>query len=318
MDPFVKQFNLVLEELLKKKNIEENLSRIVRFLEDEIKFQSLGIFLKVPRSMAYRIKISRQISHHYAKITQFTENDPLISDLNQKSIIDLKDGKKLKFEKDYSHLIIIPLHNNDVLQGFIFMDKADDEFSSDDILKTATVAKIVSLGVDLDNLREELSHAKEIDEITGFFTYKAFYERCEAQFTLMKRYTRPMSLAILRIDDYEKIIQTIGKENCDTLIRLITETIKKNLRDSDILGVLYRDYYGILMPETDINNNLIAVKRMDEIINKIPQMKNKNIGWGLIELNDKISNVDDFIAKAREAATESCRKTVYKYTVHQE
>ena len=74
MDPFAEHFELVLEDLMRKKNIEENLSKLIRFLEEEIEFQILGIFLKVPRSKAYRLKISRNVSHHYAKTTPFKKS----------------------------------------------------------------------------------------------------------------------------------------------------------------------------------------------------------------------------------------------------
>jgi len=318
MDPFLKHFDSVLEELLKNNNLEENLSKLIRLLEQEIKFQSMGIVLKVPRSQTYQLKISRNISHHYAKTVSFTDNDSVINDLKNMSILRFHDIEEFKMEKNFSQLILIPLHNNSLLKGFIFIDKIDGEFNSDDILKISSVAKIISLGVDLDRLREEIAHANKIDDITGFYTYRAFYERCEAQFALMKRYNRPMSLAIIRIDNIEKIIQTRGSENCDSLIRVISGKIRNNIRESDVLGILYKDFFGILMPETDINKNLIAVKRMDEIINRMPQMENINIGWGLIELKDSVLDVDDFIAKARESAIESCRKSLYKYTIYQD
>ena len=134
----------------------------------------------------------------------------------------------------------------------------------------------------------------------------------------MKRYNRPLSLVIIKIDDFQKIIRTIGKEDTDAMVRALTKTIKDNIRTSDILGKLYKDLYGILMPETDVNRALIAVKRMDEMIKNLPQIENRNFGWGILDQSDRISNPDDLIAKAREAALESCRKSVYKYTVYQD
>jgi len=318
MDTFFVNFELLLEDLLEKKNLEENLHKLISFIEEEIDFQSIAIFLKVPRSDVYRIKISRNISYSFAKSAVYSETDPLIAELKQMSEIELKDNERLRFEKDHSHLIIFPLQNNNELQGFIFLDKDRGDFSREDLLKIRAVSTIISMGVDLDDMRDELAHVRSIDEISGFLNYKSFFERCEDQFTLMKRYNRPMSMTILKIDDYEKIVRTIGNENCDMLVRSITKNIRINLRDSDILGKLYRDLYGILMPETNIEKCLTAVKRMDEIINKLGSMENVNIGWGLIEMDDRISNIDDLIRKAREEAVESCRKTIYKYTIYQD
>ncbi|KQC08935.1 MAG: hypothetical protein APR54_04010 [Candidatus Cloacimonas sp. SDB] len=319
MANFLQNFDQLFEKLQQIKNVEENLSKTIRFLEGEINFQSLGIFLKVPRSNIYRLKISRKISHHYAKTQIFEDDEKLISELKQFALIEYKEPEeKVKFEWNYSHLVINPLHNNKIFRGFIFLDKSAGEFSEDELLKIRLISKMISIIIDIDILRNEIAHSKNLDEITGFYTYSAFYERSEAQFTLMKRYNRPLTIVILKIDDYEKIVQTIGKEKTDLLIKSIAQTIKNNIRTSDIRGRLYRDLFGILMPETDTTKGLAAVKRMDELISQIPAMENRNIGWGLLEQSGRINNIDDFFASAREAAVESCRKSVYKYTVYQE
>jgi len=319
MDNFLQNFDQLFEKLQQMKNVEENLSKTVRFLEAEINFQSLGIFLKVPNSNIYRLKISRRISHQYAKTKNFEDGDKLISELKQLTMIEYKEPEdQVRFEWNYSHLIINPLHNNKIFRGFIFLDKISGEFSEEELLKIRLISKMISIIIDIDILRNEVAHSKNLDEITGFYKYSTFYERSEAQFTLMKRYNRPLTIVILKIDDFEKIIQTIGKEKTDSLIRAIAQTINNNIRISDIRGRLYRDLFGILMPETDTTKGLTAVKRMDSLINQIPAMENRNIGWGLLEQSDRISNIDDFLASAREAASESCRKSVYKYTVYPE
>ncbi|MFC1887585.1 GGDEF domain-containing protein [Candidatus Cloacimonadota bacterium] len=318
MENFMEEFNVLFDELQQNKNVEENLSKIIRFLKEQFSFQSLGIFLKIPESKKYRLKISRNISHSYAKNTIFDDEDKIIKNLKGFKCLDFKDREGFKFEKDFSHLYVCPLHNNRNFHGFIFIDRAEGVFSEDDILKIKLLSKIVSIVVDLDLLRDQLNHTRNLDEITGFLNYSAFYEKGEEMFVQMKRYNRPMSIIVLKIDDYEKIVRTIGKEGCDSMIRSVTKSIKENIRGTDILGKLYRDVYAMVMPETDVHKALTVVKRMDELITRLPPMDNSNIGWGLMGQDDRISNLDDLISKAREAALESCRKSVYKYTIYQD
>lgn len=318
MTGFLSRFHELMTELLKKKNVEENLSKITRFLEAEIKFQSLGIFLKTSGSTNYRLKISRKISHSYAKNTVFSDRDDLVLDLKNLQPMEFEDDKYFSFEKPYSHLLVFPLHNNRIFLGFLFVDLNEGKFSPEDITKIGLISIILSIIVELEQMRDQLEHTKNLDEVTGFLNYGAFYERCEELFIQMKRYNRPLSLVIVKIDDFEKIVRTIGKEETDALIRAITKLIKENIRKTDVLGKLYNDLYGILMPETDVNKALVAVKRMDEMITRIPKMENRNIGWGLLVQSDRVADVDDFISKTREAALESCRKSVYKFTVYQD
>ena len=84
------QFNELMQDLLKEKPLEESLSQIIRTIEEEFNFNSLGVFLKVPRSEIFRLKIGRNLSHTFSKNTIFTEGDPLIVDLSKKQFIDLR------------------------------------------------------------------------------------------------------------------------------------------------------------------------------------------------------------------------------------
>ena len=51
MDFKLGKFEKLLNELKEKKNLEENLSKIIRCMELEFDFQSLGIFLEVPKTI---------------------------------------------------------------------------------------------------------------------------------------------------------------------------------------------------------------------------------------------------------------------------
>ena len=80
------EFNLLLFDdmlngLLKKLELEEHLSHIIRNIEGEFDFQSMGVYLKVPNSDIFRMKISRNISHTFAKNSIFTKGDSIIKKL---------------------------------------------------------------------------------------------------------------------------------------------------------------------------------------------------------------------------------------------
>ncbi len=318
MESFCRKFYQLLDDLQKKKNVEENLSEIIRFLKSEIQFQSMGIFLKTQGTDNYRLKISRNISHNYAKTTQFNDRDQIISELKNLKPLEFDNMEEIRLEKDFSHLALFPLHNNRVFLGFLFIDLSEGKFGEQELMKTGLTSNIISVIVDMEIIRDKLAHTQNLDDITGFLNYSAFFEKCEEMFIQMRRYKRPLSIVILKVDDYEKIVRTIGSDDTDALIRSVTKGIKDNIRGTDILGKLYRDVYGVLMPETTVSNALNVVKRMDDLISRLPKMDNINIGWGLLELNESINDLDDLISKAREAALESCRKSVYKYTVYQD
>jgi len=75
------KFDKLLNEIKKTHPLEENLSKIIRDIEMEFDFQSLGLFLYDPNFKGYRLKIGRNLSHHYEKSTTFKEDDELIKNL---------------------------------------------------------------------------------------------------------------------------------------------------------------------------------------------------------------------------------------------
>ena len=161
MADFLNRFYEIMIDLQKKKNVEENLSKIVRFLTAEVKFQSLGIFLLTPGSTSYRLKISRNISHHYAKATVFTDGDNFISNLKKLQPLEFENDKLLSFEKSHSHLLVFPLHNNKVFLGFLFIDIETGKFSQEDYVKAGLAATIVSIIVELETVKRSAgSHKK--------------------------------------------------------------------------------------------------------------------------------------------------------------
>jgi len=304
----ITNFKKMLESLLIDKNLEENLSRIVRNMEQEYSFCSIGIYLKNLKTGTYRIKIARNISHNFEKNILFTEKDPLLKELEALKPINLTNNISYKFEHDYSNLIIIPLHNNRVLMGFLFLDRKEGKFSNTDIHKMTIHASVISLIVSLVNQRLSIEQLTDLDDLTKLFNCKAFHERADKLLSHSKRYQRDITVVIMKLDNYENIVRTIGKENTDDLISEISFIFEHNLRETDLIGRLYRDTFGIAMPETHENISLIAVYRLNEKINALPLMNNFKIGWGILEFNNEISDIEDFINKSVEAAFESTRK----------
>ena len=121
----IKHFVELQKDIQADLPLEESLSRILRDLEKEIKYQSLGIFLKVPHTELYRLKISRHISHHFAKDTIFTAGDPLVQEMMKFEQIEIDEYGFYKFEHDFSHLIITPIFYKSELFGFMFLDKKE-------------------------------------------------------------------------------------------------------------------------------------------------------------------------------------------------
>ena len=317
MDFNLLSFDDMLHNLLKKQELEEHLSHIIRNIEDEFDFQSMGVYLKVPNSEMFRMKISRNISHTFAKNTIFTKNDPMIEEIMNFKLLDIRPLGRYKFEKEYSHLLVHPLNQNEELLGFMFIDKFNEEFESEEMTKIKLFASIISLIVQLYLQSNELEHHRGIYEAANIYSYKAFVEKSNVIFSMMKRYDRDLTIAVIKIENFESIIRTIGEHETNDLLTEIVYIIKNDLRETDIIGKIHQDTFAILMPETSSKNGFITINRVHNRIMKLPKINVCRIGWGIADKDDKTQNVQKLLKFAEQAANDSYRKeegdiTIYK------
>ncbi len=312
------KFDALLNELLQKRPLEENLSKIIRDIEDEFEFLTLGIFLKVPKSETYRLKIGRNLSHNFAKNTIFTESNPIIKELMNFKLIDIHHPGKYKFEKNYSHLLVIPLNYKEHLLGFFFIDKKNGVFESEEMTKVCTYASIISIVVQIFRQNEEIEQHSGLYEIARVYSYKPFLNRAEIIFSMMARYKRELSAAVMKIDNFENIIRTIGEHETTDLMKKIAYIIKNDLRETDLIGKLHNDTFGILMPETSEKNCLNTINRVNVKIMDLPIIKVCKIRWGIVFKNDNIKKIDQLLKFAEKAAFDSTRKTEGNITIYKE
>jgi len=315
MDLHMEKFDKMLNELRQDKNLELNLSKIIRTIKADFEFQSLGVFLKVPKSGIFRLKIGRNLSHNFEKNTLYRCDDPLICELSSFKPINVKSLTRYKFELDFSNLIILPLFNNYSLLGFLFIDKAIGNFTEDEITRLSVYSSIISMGANLDNLRNYIYHLSDTDEVSKLFHYKSFLKRSETLLAQANRYNRDLSVVALKLNNYKNIVRTIGKENSYDLIRQISDILRRNLRDTDLLGKIFTDTFAILMTETRAEASHTPLNRLNEKISNLPLMAGYHMGWGLIERKDRESTIQEMMRKAEEAAFESNRNGKNNITV---
>jgi len=317
MDFKLIKFDKLLHELKHKQPLEENLSKIVRDIESEFSFQSMGVFLKVPKTDIFRLKISRNISYTYGKNTTYSSQDTLIKELSKLEILQYKSPQEFKFEKDFAHLLILPIYFKESILGFLFIDKKDSTFTDQDISKIRMFASIITLVIKIFRQQHEIELLTELDEILQIYSYKTFLGKADYLLSHVKRYNGNLTMIVLNIVNFQESIRIDGIDKTNDQLKQITEMMKRKLRDTDIIGRIYRDRIAILMPETSLDSTIKAVERLNEDLPDIYLKGKLKVAWGIASNNESIKNIEELLRYAEEAAFESTRKTekitVFKY-----
>lgn len=116
---------------------------------------------------------------------------------------------------------------------------------------------LIALGVVLifaimNKLQGDVHMAGNIDAISGAYTRHYFIKRIDEELKRAQRYKRPFSMALLRIEDFDKLSRTLDKKVNDAILRCYYESIRDALRDVDFTGLTAAGEFAIALPETDV------------------------------------------------------------------
>ncbi len=89
------------------------------------------------------------------------------------------------------------------------------------------------------------------DQLTGLLNRRAFFEVVQAELERARRFSHPVTLLYLDIDNFKSFNDALGHEAGDQLLERVAAAIRTSLRTVDSAARLGGDEFGILLPETD-------------------------------------------------------------------
>lgn len=89
------------------------------------------------------------------------------------------------------------------------------------------------------------------DGLTDLYNHRYFQEQMRMMVDASKRYETSFSLIILDIDFFKKFNDTFGHQAGDAVLRQVAQTLKKNIRSTDIACRYGGEEMSIILPKTD-------------------------------------------------------------------
>ena len=89
------------------------------------------------------------------------------------------------------------------------------------------------------------------DGLTDLYNHRYFQEQIRMQVENSKRYNMNFSLIIIDIDFFKKFNDNFGHQSGDAVLRQVAQTLKKNVRATDIVCRYGGEEMSILLPNTD-------------------------------------------------------------------
>lgn len=119
------------------------------------------------------------------------------------------------------------------------------------------------------------------DGLTELYNHRYFQEQMKRQIENSKRYENEFSLIILDIDFFKKFNDTFGHQAGDAVLRQVAQTLRKNVRATDIVCRYGGEEMSIILPNTERD---VAYSTAEKICKRVSDRKFKLV-------NDKETSV---------------------------
>ncbi|WP_058616222.1 GGDEF domain-containing protein [Tepidimonas taiwanensis] len=118
--------------------------------------------------------------------------------------------------------------------------------------------EIQRLQRELDQMAEMVTH----DLLTGVLNRKGLQEAVAQEAARAERHGSPVCIALLDIDDFKKLNDTLGHLAGDAALQHLAQVARQSLRPHDAIGRYGGEEFLLVLPDTDVEQAVAVVQRL--------------------------------------------------------
>ena len=128
----------------------------------------------------------------------------------------------------------------------------------------------------LTALNNALKREKQLsitDHLTGIPNRRYFHGLAAIEMNTSRRYQHPFTVVYIDIDNFKTVNDTLGHSAGDTLLQLVSKTIRDSIRTADVVARIGGDEFALLLTETGSEAAHSAIqnvrKSLEDVIQSI-------------------------------------------------
>lgn len=151
--------------------------------------------------------------------------------------------------------------------------------------------------------KEMVAYLANIDPLTKSLTRRHFFNIAESEFMRFTRYRRPLSVLVIDADSFKEINDTHGHHAGDIVLRSLSLVALEQKRAQDTFGRLGGEEFGLILPETGLEQAKIVADRIQSVWEKTPSIMDgmlirSTVSVGVAEAQVEDKTFDDILRRA--------------------
>lgn len=162
---------------------------------------------------------------------------------------------------------------------YLIVEQTEDQVENN-IQKTLLFNLFISLFISviilflayltIGGYQKKLEQMASTDELTGAASRQVFNLICEQSFNVSKRRKESLSAILFDLDKFKKINDEYGHQAGDYVLKIFANTVREEIRDSDILCRWGGDEFFLILSDCNIGQAELIAKKIREKLEKTP------------------------------------------------
>ena len=157
--------------------------------------------------------------------------------------------------------------------------------------------------MDEKDAKEMVAYMVNIDPLTKSLTRRHFFNMAQSEFQRFARYRRPLSALVLDLDLFKNINDTYGHHAGDIVLRSFSLVAIEQKRVQDTFGRLGGEEFGLLLPETNLEQARVVAERIQKTWENSPVNMDgvpirSTVSIGVAEAGEEDKSFEDLMRRA--------------------